>query len=259
MEGAVGRISLGKTMLVAAICYAIPLLVNVVVAFVTDWTGIASWLAVPVLGTVGAMLAAGVEYSASNHQAHSGAPPARNQKGNNQLYQPSFTQPRKSRAKPVAAIALVAVLVFAVGSAATFGVHYAVGYFTGNESGDQILAEPATESQEGLTGTVESIVVTDHFTRVQVTMTNNTGGTITLPLYGNTLLSGIDGTSLEADAFRSDWSNSIPADGVPHRGTIVFPGHLATGTTAALLSFVTVFGTFGFSAGFIISGIQLVG
>jgi hypothetical protein len=72
---------------------------------------------------------------------------------------------------------------------------------------------------------------------VALTAVNVSGDTIGLPVYGNCRLISDDGQTLQADPFRSDWSEEV-APGVPHRGVITFPGRLPEG--AALLNFAHV-------------------
>jgi hypothetical protein len=136
---------------------------------------------------------------------------------------------------------LIAVLVIGVGGlAVTAGVRYAVGYITGNEPGTSRLAEPVTASAGGLTLTVESVTYTAHFTRVGVAARNDTDTTVSLPLYGYCVFTGSDGTTLQADPFRSHWSDTLPP-GILQRGTIVFSGHLPPSVLQAALSFTQIF------------------
>jgi hypothetical protein len=140
---------------------------------------------------------------------------------------------------------LIAVLVIGVGGlGVTAGIRYAVGYLTGNEPGTSRLAEPATGSAGGLSLTVESVTYTAHFTRVGVAALNQTGTTVSLPLFGYCVLSGSDGTTLQADPFRSHWSDTL-APGILQRGVIVFGGHLPAPVLQAALSFTQIFGPGG--------------
>jgi hypothetical protein len=128
------------------------------------------------------------------------------------------------------------------GWALTLGIRYAVGYATGNETGvDRMVGAPRSGASNGLELTVESVVETDHFTIVGVAARNRSNAAATLPLFGNCLLQGGDGTTLEADSFRSKWSQELPP-GSFQRSTIVFPGHLPKTVHKARLSFSTIFG-----------------
>ena len=69
------------------------------------------------------------------------------------------------------------------------------------------------------------------------------------------MFSDADGTTLKADTFRSQFSETVPA-GAFQRGTITFPGHLTSAETRAALSFSHIFGTFEANA-ISVSGIQL--
>lgn len=152
----------------------------------------------------------------------------------------------------------IILLVIGVGGfALTFGVRYVVGYITGNESGTERLVQSATGSADGLTLVVESFVATDHFTRLEVAARNDSDISLTLPLFKNCLLVGADGTTLEADPFRSRWSDSIAPGGL-QRGSITFPGHIPTRVSEARLVFSTIFGMgFGGPDSIFVESIQL--
>jgi hypothetical protein len=149
------------------------------------------------------------------------------------------------RGTSVLAAFVVILLVLGVGGfAVTQGVQYVVGYASGKETGPDRLVSPATKNAAGLTVTVAKVEYTRHFTRVEVTVKNNTSSTsITLPLFENCVFSAADGTTLKADDFRSQWSQTIPA-GAFQRGTITFPDQLPDTATRASLSFSHIFGTF---------------
>jgi hypothetical protein len=150
--------------------------------------------------------------------------------------------PQRSRSgTPVpVAILVVLLLIGGGGVAVTLGVRYVTGYVTGNESGVERLVQPASATDQGLTLAVESVVQTSHFTRVGIAVTNGLGNTVSLPLFGNAFLSTTDGFTLEADPFRSDFGDTIPAGGV-RRGTVVFVGHPPEGATTLSFSFTTIF------------------
>jgi hypothetical protein len=235
------KVAVGKTLFVAAVCAIIPLIGNVVASFVTTWTGVASWLAVPVVGVAVAMLTALIQaYGAApaEEQSHPQAGPY-------QRY-PSYPPLRmRRRGMSLPRALLTAVLVIGVGGlAATVGVRYAVGYITGNEPGTSRLVQPVSASTEGLTLTVESVTYTAHFTQVGVAARNETGTMLSLPVYGYCVFTGIDGTTLQADPFRSHWSDTLAPDSF-QRGTITFPGHLPNSVLQASLSFTQIFGPDG--------------
>jgi hypothetical protein len=139
----------------------------------------------------------------------------------------------------------VVLLVVGVGGfAATQGIRYAVDYFSGKETGPNVLVSEVTKTNAAVTLTVVRVENTRHFTRVEVTVKNKTStDSIVLPLFKNCVFSAADGTTLEADPFRSQWSDSI-APGAFRRGTITFPDHLPNTATRASLSFSHIGGTF---------------
>jgi hypothetical protein len=231
----------GKTLLIAGLCSLIPLIGNVVASFVTVWTGAGSWLVVPIVGVVVAMVTALIQAYGS------AAGPVPNHSPGQGQHPPSPAQPypQKQRGKSLAAALLISFLVIGVGGwAVTVGVRYAVGYITGNEQGTERLVQPATSSSGGLTLTVDSVVHTDHFTRVGVAALNETGSSLSLPLSGFCVFVGGDGTTLKADAFRSRWSETL-APGIRQRGTINFDGHIPKSVKRASLSFTQIFGPGG--------------
>ena len=103
--------------------------------------------------------------------------------------------------------------------------------------GGNAFIEPAAG---GLTLTVESVTYTAHFTQVGVAARNQAGTSLSLPLYENCVFTGSDGTTLQADPFRSRWSETL-APGSFQSGTIIFPGHLPDSVLQASLSFPQIF------------------
>jgi hypothetical protein len=126
----------------------------------------------------------------------------------------------------------------------TQGVRYVVGYITGNEPGTERLIKPVTASAGGLTLTVESVEHTAHFTRVRLAARNNTRAALSLPLFGNCVFVGDDGSTLETDPFRSRWSETM-APGSVQRGAVIFNGHPSGSVTRASLNFAQIFGPGG--------------
>jgi hypothetical protein len=119
-----------------------------------------------------------------------------------------------------------------------------VGYITGNEPGTERLIKPVSARAGGLTLTVESVEHTAHFTRVRLAARNNTRTALSLPLFGNSVFVGDDGSTLEADPFRSRWSVTM-APGSVQRGAVTFNGHPSDAVTRASLSFAQIFGPGG--------------
>jgi hypothetical protein len=225
------KVAVGKTLAIAAVCAIIPLIGNIAASFLTTWTGVGSWLVVPAVGVAAAMLTALIQaYGSASGEEYPRSPAGR--------YPPPRVRPRRT---PLPLALLIAVLVIGVGGlGVTTGVRYAVGYFTGNEPGTSRLAEPATASSGGLTLTVDSVTYTAHFTKAGVTALNQTGTAVTLPVFGNCIFTGSDGTTLQADPVRSHWSETL-APGILQRGEIVFSGHLPAPVLRAALSFTHIF------------------
>lgn len=232
------RVPVGRTLLIAGVCALIPLLGNVGASFVTEWTGGRSWLVVPAVGVLVAMVTALV-------QAYGAAPSSRRppQPVDHDAWVadvPDYSRygRRPGVSLPVALI--VAIVVVGVGGLAlTFGVRYVVGYVTGNEPGTERLLAPASASKGGLTLTVESVQHTAHFTRVRVVARNTSNLSMTLPLFKNCAFRA-NLTSLEASPFKSRWTEELPP-GAAQRGTITFDGHVGDAVRQAELSFSRVF------------------
>ncbi|MGH3715653.1 MAG: hypothetical protein ACRDT4_19660, partial [Micromonosporaceae bacterium] len=156
---------------------------------------------------------------------------------------------------------LLALLVLCGGGglAVTAGISYGYGWITSNEPVTEVFHGEATGGGAGLSVTVTDVWVTSHFTKVAVRADNQTGSSVSLPVFGYCVFSGADGRALEADPTRTrfakdGWSETLPS-GVPHRGVIVFAGHLSPG--GATLSFTTVFGQGGGPSSVVVRGITL--
>jgi hypothetical protein len=225
---------------VAAVCWAIPLAVNAIATFLTDWTGLATWLSSPALGLLGAVVTALIEKSPAPAPA---PPPSASPRSSPRAATRRAGRPA-GRGPTAAGVLAVMLAVLVAGGGAALGVRYVVGWITGDETGRQVLLQPATGGTSDLSATVDGVEYTDHFTRVSLVVTNGGSTSVSLPLFGYCVLSGSDGTTLEADAFRSDWVGSIPPGG-RQRGVVVFPGHLPDAVLEASLSFTTVFGPGG--------------
>lgn len=229
------RSTIGRVVVVALVSELILLLANVAASFLTDWTGIASWFAGPALALVAGVVVAVFGKYAEEPGGRTPPPGWRPSPG----WRPPLPPPRR-RSGGVAAALVVLVLLVAVGGGLTFGVRYAVGLVTGDETGVSVLVAPAEGKGSGVSLTVQDVVYTPNFTRVTVLATNTSRPSVTLPVFGNCVFVGEDGTTLEADPFRSHWSESLPP-GAKQLGTLVFPGRLPAGATRASLSFATVF------------------
>ena len=248
-QGGAHRVAVGKTLTIAAVCAVIPLIGNIAASFLTTWTGVGSWLVVPAVGVAVAMLTALIQaFGSASAEDYPPAPAGRYPTAPAGRYPPSRPSPSyraKPRRTPLPRALLIAILVIGVGGlGVTEGVRYAVGYVTGNEPGTSRLVQPVTASAGGLTLTVESVTYTAHFTQVSAVALNQTGTTVSLPVYGYCVFTGSDGTTLQADPFRSRWSDTL-APGIPQRGVIVFSGHLPAEVLQAALSFTQIFGPGG--------------
>jgi len=230
------RVAVGRTVLIAGLCALIPLGGNVVASFLTVWTGGRSWLVVPGVGVTVAMVTALVQaYSARQPQPATPYPDS----------WPGAAQPRPRaparRGTPLPAAILIAVLAIGLGGwGVAMGARYAVGYVTGNESGTEQLKRPARGTADGLTLTVESVQRTAHFTRVKIAARSTTDAfTFRLFLHG-CVLRGADGSTIEADMFRSRWTEELSPRSL-QRGTVTFKGHLPGSVKRAELSFNDLF------------------
>ena len=115
------------------------------------------------------------------------------------------------------------------------------------ESAVERLSSPQSGRSGDLTLSVTSVKQGDRTVRADVTITNSGNESVSLPLYGNCTLASVDGTTLNANSFESQWSTSI-AGGGKLSGVIVFEGILPLNATKAQLSFATVFRLKGGSA-----------
>jgi hypothetical protein len=237
----VRRVDVGKTLLIAGVCALIPLIGNVVASFLTVWTGGAAWLVVPLVGVGVAMLTALIQaYASAPATPRAPEPgPALPDAARYRRY-----GAREPRGTPLALALVIGLLALGGGGwAITEGVRLGVGYVTGNEPGTDRLVQPVDGTVGGLTLKVENVWHTWHFTRVRVAADNNSASSLSLPLFGYCHFTGQDGTTLEADAFRSRWSTELPP-GVLQRGAITFKGHIPDAVRQASLSF-RIFGTPG--------------
>lgn len=251
--GRLGRVRVGRVVLVGGLANLLIVAAGVVIQFATDWTGIGTWLAAPLTGMAASLVAIMKDaLTREPEPAPTGpAPPAPAAGGAPAVPRPvpgagtaptGVVPPPRRRGVSVIVGVLVAVLVIGVGGVlVTYAVATVSGFITGNQVGvDRLQNGPLAVDSSGVVTTVERVEHTADFTRVELTVRNGLANTITLPLYGNATLSAEDGTTLDADGFRSSWSDTIPP-GQLRRGTIVFNGHLPDAGTTATLSFATVF------------------
>ncbi|WP_066286531.1 FHA domain-containing protein [Arthrobacter sp. B6] len=227
---------LGTALLYAAGINVVGILGNSLAAFLTELTPTLTWFIAPFVG----LLVALVIETLGHYRKGQGAPP-RPPAGD----EPGPDQPGSRRApaprRPLAATVLLTLLLLGGGGwLVAAGVSYAVGYFSGNEDGVERLESQVVAEAQGVTVTVLGVQSTAHFTRVEILVNNGTSNSISLPLFQNALLTGPDGTTFDASAFRSNWQPQIPAGG-QRRGTLNFENQLPDGSTRVTLSFATVF------------------
>ena len=215
--------------LVACVTLVLGWAASAAISYVTESSGSLSWLTVPMATVVTTLITAFATAHLKIYEPESKGTPT------------SAPASAARRPMPFAASALlVALIVGLVGLGLTFGVRYAYGWFTGNEPGVERLAEPKSQTDKGLTLAVDSIEHTRHFTRVTAEATNHVGNPVTLNLFHNAVLQGGDGTTIDADPFRSSWVEEL-APGAKQRGVIVFTGHLPDDVRFARLSFSHVY------------------
>lgn len=248
-----GRVHVGRVVLVGGLANLVLVGAGVVIQFATDWTGIGTWLAAPLTGMAASLVAIMKDVLTKEPEPEPAPAPAappvggaapnpRGQGGATAGPSTGVVPPPRRGGVSVLVGVLVAVLVIGVGGVlVTYAVATVSGFVTGNQVGvDRLQNGSVAVDSGGVVTAVERVEHTADFTRVELTVRNDLGNTITLPLYGNATLSAEDGTTLEADPFRSSWSESI-APGQLRRGTIVFGGHLPDAGTTATLAFGTVF------------------
>ncbi|GAA1288159.1 hypothetical protein Psi02_71810 [Planotetraspora silvatica] len=171
-------------------------------------------------------------------QGDGGSPPSA---PSDQIRWPPASPQKRSRGMPAFAAVLLVIALCGGGAAAVaLGVRYVGGYVTGDETGTNVLRAQKTTTSGSLTLTVRRILVTSHFTRVELSARNRGSESLSLPVYGYSQLSAADGTTLSGDPFRSRWPTAVPP-GVRVDGVVVFPGHLPSDTKRASFSFTHVF------------------
>lgn len=153
----------------------------------------------------------------------------------------------RKRAKGVPVLAGVLVMLVLCGggvAAATFGARYIGGWFTGDETGTDALAQARSATAGDLTLTVGRVILTRHFTKVEMSATNAGERTLSLPVFANChLIPDGDHETLAGDSFRSHWPEQVPA-GQTVRGTVTFPT-LPDGVSTVSVSFANIIGQFG--------------
>jgi hypothetical protein len=153
-------------------------------------------------------------------------------------------RPAGTRVPMVVAVLVMLLLCGGGVGAVTFGARYIGGWVTGDEAGFDVLAEERSAEAGDVTLTVHQVLLTRHYTRVELSATNRGSNTINLPIFGNCqLIPSGDRRTLDGDPFRSDWSDAVPP-GQTVRGIVTFP-RLPDGVDSISISFATIFGQFG--------------
>ncbi|MDR6507323.1 FHA domain-containing protein [Arthrobacter oryzae] len=256
---------LGAALLFAAAINVVGLIGNSLTAFLTELTPTWTWFVTPAMGLAVALGGEALDYLKDKGEPAPKQPKPRYRPS--QRVQPARparplrpghpdthggaygtgnarpSRPVKAAPRSLPAIATVLAILLLLGGGGWLvaaGASYAVGYFSGNETGTQRLARQVVTEAQGVTVTVLGIQSTAHFTRVEIHVRNGTGSSMSLPLFHNAILTGPDGTTFDADAFRSSWQPEIPPGG-QRKGTINFESQLPESGGTASLSFVSVF------------------
>jgi hypothetical protein len=231
------QVSIGPPLRIGALSAAIVLLANVAVSLAIDSNDLARWLIVPAVGVAAAVMAVLL-----------GGPPAPELTPIEQAIVgvPQRRALRLPHVPPVSVgIALAVSLIIVGGGALAVSVvtRYGMAWFTGNEHGPNRLVSPVTSQAAGLSLTVNRIEQTPHFTRVTVTIRNQSSAQVSLPIDdGNCELIAGDGTARQAQAFRSEWHESL-TQGTVRTGVVVFGGHLPSDAKRARIAFGQLFGS----------------
>jgi hypothetical protein len=232
--GTTRRVRTGLTLTLGLVTGVLGLVGNATAALVSKTTGSYAWLAVPVAAVAVAVIAAFATAHTENAWPEPDDDPATN------ATEPIPHERQRRGLRLTTAIVTVLLVIGGGGLAVTLGTRYVVGVVTGSEPGVDRLVAPVSTSSKGLGLAVDTFEDTPHYTRLTVTVRNNVGNPLSLPLLGNCVVVGDDGTTIEADSFRSHWSVSV-APGSRQSGTIVFGSHLPSGVLDASLAFATVF------------------
>jgi hypothetical protein len=109
---------------------------------------------------------------------------------------------------------------------------------------DEVSEGPWSGTNDGLTLEVGRVVrKADGTFEIDATVDNQTGESLSLPLFGNFVASDDLGESYEADPFASDWPDSFPS-GQRVSGTITITEQVSQDATTLFISFPNVIGSF---------------
>lgn len=218
------RVRLLQVLLIATGVELVGLVANTLTTFLSDRVGgFTAWALTPVVAVLAGMAKVVIDVVGGDEP------------------RPAETAHGRGGTRVTAAVLVLLTVVGAGGFAVTAGARYAVGWVTGKESGTDHLVRPVTRRAGRVSVTVESVVFTRHFTRVGLAVRNTGSQPVALPV-GFAVLSGADGTTLQADPFRSDWTETVPPGGF-QRGTVTFGGKLPDAVRRATFSFAHSLGT----------------
>jgi hypothetical protein len=107
--------------------------------------------------------------------------------------------------------------------------------------GTERLAQPGQGASQGVTVSVSSVMVYDAETVLTLSVHNDNGDAVSLPVFGAVTLAVDGAPTLRPDLERTDptWSSTVGA-GSDSNGSIAFTGALASGATGATLVFTNV-------------------
>jgi hypothetical protein len=230
-----GQVSIGPPLRIGGLSAGIVLLANMAVSFAIDSNDLSRWLMVPVVGAGAGIIAVAVARAPKTEltpieQAIRGVEPERARRG-----------PHMRAMSAAGATAAVLLVIGGGGLVVSDVTRYAMAWVTGNERGPDRLVSPVTAHAGGLSLTVTRIEQTPHFTRVSVTVRNQSNVAVTMPIDGGNceLIAG-DGTARQAQSFRSEWNESL-GQGAVRTGVVVFGGHLPADANRARIAFAHLF------------------
>lgn len=218
---------LGTALLFATGINLVGLLGNTLTTFLTQLTPTWTWFVTPVVALAVALVTETMGYyrkdgnlQPTGRQDHPHRPPVRR--------------------RPLAVTLLATLFLLGGGGwLVTAAVSNAVGYLSGNEDGVERLESQVVTEVQGVKVTVLGVQSTPHYTRVEIRVNNGTSSPIALHLFHNATLTAPNGTTFEADPFRSSWQPEIPPAGV-RKGTINFESDLPQSASTVSLNFVHV-------------------
>jgi hypothetical protein len=231
------QVSIGQPLRIGAMSGAIVLLANVAASLAVDSNDLLRWLIAPAVGVCAAAIAITLAGPPERdltpiEQAIVGVPDKR-----------VLRAPRVPPMSLAGALVVCLIVIGGGGLVISGATRYGTAWFTGNEHGPNRLVSPVTSNVGGLSLTVNRIEQTPHFTRVSFIVRNRSATVVSMPIDGGNceLIAG-DGTTREAQAFRSEWNESL-SQGAVRTGVVVFGGHLPPHAVRARIAFAHLFGS----------------